>query len=227
MAAAVLAAGCWPVPWLAAQDEPSASRAIDTASDNAVQLSTLHHQATELRDCRVRVAEDFVPMSDNERLVMAAKSVTTPAIFESVLEAGILEGIDRPKEWETHLDGFGKRLGNAYAERFIDESIEHSIAFGLHEDNRYFASGKSGVGRRLLYVLESTVMARHDDGSRSVSVSGIGGAAGAAFLSRAWQSRSTSSAGDGAVSFGLILATRAIRNGLYEFAPRVFGRFWQ
>jgi hypothetical protein len=212
-----------------------ASGAVDTpgaqstgAQSLAQQLSSLHYNAAQSPQCLERLAEDFVPMSNEERLVEATKDVMSPAVlFDFTAYAAITQGLHTPAEWDTHLDGFGKRLGSAYAENFIDGTITDSIAWGLHEDNRYFASGKHGVGPRLLYVLESAVMARHDDGSRTVSISSLAGAASAAFIARTWQPPSTSSAGDAAASFGFIIATYALRNGFIEFAPRFLKKFVQ
>lgn len=172
------------------------------------------------------MAEDFVPMSNEQRWVEAVKGVVGPSVFfDTAVRAGIEQAADRPEAWGGKWDGFAKRLGNAYGEQFIDEALKDPIAFALHEDNRYFASGKRGFGPRLAYVLDSAVMARHDDGSRSVSVSALAGAASAALISRAWQPRGTSTAGNAAVTFGLILGVHALRDGLYEFAPRAFRRF--
>jgi len=116
------------------------------------------------------------------------------------------------------------RMGSAYGGFFIGQTIQHSVAFGLHEDNRYFALRRGGFAHRLGYALSSTVLARHDNGSRWISISGIGGAAGGAFISRAWQPPSTASAGDGAVAFGVTMAGRAGLNVLREFVPRL-GKF--
>ncbi len=44
----------------------------------------------------------------------------------------------------------------------------------LHEDNRHFRSGETGFSKRLRYALKSSVMARHDDGTENLSISGIG-----------------------------------------------------
>lgn len=213
---------CLCVAHLWAQDA-SASRAIDPlGSQNAAsQLETLHRDAAESSTCQDRLAEDFVPMSNMQRLMEAIKSEVGPSVFfDSAIYAGYGQATHRPKEWGRDLPGYGQRLGSSYAQHFIDEAIKNPIAFALHEDNRYFRSGKSGFGTRLAYVLESAVLARHDDGSRSFSVSGMTGAASAAFISRAWQPPSTSSAGRGAISLALTLAIRTLRNGLHEFGPR-------
>jgi hypothetical protein len=211
--------------------DASASGAVDAPgaqSTSAQKLSSIHRDAAQSSQCLDRLAEDFVPMSNDDRLVEAVKDVMSPALlFDFTVYAGITQALHRPAEWDTHLDGFGKRLGSAYAENFIDGVVTNSIAWGLHEDNRYFASGKHGFRPRLLYVLESSVMARHDDGSRSISVSSLTGAASAAFIARSWQPSTTSSAGNAAESFGFIIATDALRNGFIEFAPRFLKKFVQ
>ena len=62
-------------------------------------------------------------------------------------------------------------------------------------------------------------LARHDDGKRYVSISQVGGVAAAAFLSRAWQPSSQHSAGDGAVSFGISMASNMGFSVVKEFLP--------
>jgi hypothetical protein len=91
----------------------------------------------------------------------------------------------------------------------------------LHEDNLYYGSGERGVWRRVQYAVKSSVLARSDDGTQHFSVSQVGSTAGAAFISRLWQPRSNDSAGDGAVSFGISMATNAGVNVLREFLPDV------
>lgn len=178
--------------------------------------------------CLVRMAEDFVPMTRSERVAYATDSaVGRPAFIYAAMRAGINQGMDRPSEWGQGARGFGLRMGSIYGGYFIDQVFEQGIAYLRHEDNRYFASGEHGFGRRLAYSAMSTIAARRDDGSRTVSLSVIGGAAGAAFVSRAWQPRSNTSAGDAAVAFGLTMGTRFVMNIMREFSPRFLGRVVQ
>lgn len=144
----------------------------------------------------------------------------TPFVF-SAIRAGINEGLDRPKEWGDGAGGFGWRYGSIYAENLLGQMFQQAVSYKLHEDNRYFASGQRNVARRIGYALASTVLARRDDGSRTVSLSVLGGAATGAIVSRAWQPRSTTTAGDAAVSFGLTMGTRAFINVVREFSPRL------
>lgn len=177
-------------------------------------------------DCQYRIAEDFVPMTPTGRIATAEDSIGSPTPFlYAAVRAGLGQWHNQPREWGQGPEGFGLRYGDFYAQHFISQMFEQGIAYRLHEDNRYFASGKRNPALRLGYAVASTLLARHDDGSQGISVSAISGAAGAAFISRAWQPRSTTSAGDAAVSFGLTMAVRAGFNVLREFSPRFVGRF--
>jgi hypothetical protein len=101
---------------------------------------------------------------------------------------------------------YGERVGNIFAQHVIRGTLAYGVSSALHEDNRYFVSRETGFLRRTKYAVLSTLLARHDNGSRSFSFSRIGGSAGAAFISREWQPRSTNTAGDGAVAFGFTMA---------------------
>ena len=85
--------------------------------------------------------------------------------------------------------------------------------------NRYFNSGKKGLWSRTQYALASGVLARHDDGKLHVSISQLGGVAAGAFLSRLWLPASQQSAGAGAVSFGITMASNMGFGVVKEFLP--------
>lgn len=169
-------------------------------------------------ECRYRIAEDFVPLTFSERLANATKSALgPPAFLGAAVRAAVFDADKRNQE----AGSFGLRYGHAFAEETAGQALQAGIALARHEDNRYFASGRSGFGRRLAYAAASTVLARHDDGSRSVSLSALGGTAGMVAVSQAWQPRGTANAGNAAVSFGLSFGTRLLVNVVREFAPRL------
>ncbi len=177
----------------------------------------LHAQSA---DCRVRTAEDFVPMTRTERAAYYVRSIVGPEAFlYSAIYGTGEQAIHRPKEWGRGIEGFGLRTGNSYAMYVIAKTFENGFALGLHEDNRYFASGRRGFGRRLAYAFSSSFLARHDEGSRGLSMSVLGGTAVGALLSRPWQPRSTGSAEDAGVSFGVTLGLRVAFNVAREFKP--------
>jgi hypothetical protein len=162
----------------------------------------------------------FAPLTRSERirnyLVSAAGY---EAILRSVASAGIRQAEGTPKEWGGGAEGYGRRVGHSFAEHFIDRTLQYGISSALHEDNRYFVSGETGFFHRTKYAIKSTLFARHDNGNQYVSISRIGGVAGASFISREWQPRSTNSAGDGAVTFGLTMASEVGFNVFREFWP--------
>jgi hypothetical protein len=174
--------------------------------------------------CQARLAEDFAPMTRTERAAYYFSSIAgPPAMAFTVARTVADHAAKRPSEW-SGPSGFGLKLASDYAERIISQSFEHGYALGLHQDNRYFGSGKHGVGGRLAYALASTVLARRDNGTRTISISAIGGTATGAFISRAWQPRSNTTLADGAVEFGFTMGIRAGFNVVREFAPRLLWR---
>jgi hypothetical protein len=182
---------------------------------------TAIHKETPPAECQRRTVEDFVPMTRTDREVEYIRGLVGPSAFVfSAAQAGLGQARDRPHEWGQGAEGFGLRMGSAYAAHVVGTTVTDGLAWALKEDNRYFASGEKSFGRRLWYALTSTLLARRNDGSQTFSFSGVGGTAGGAFISRAWQPRSTTSAGDGAVAFGLGMAFRAGTNVFHEFAPR-------
>jgi hypothetical protein len=133
--------------------------------------------------------------------------------------AGIDQWKDKPPEWKQGASGYGKRFANIVGQYSIQRTVTFSLASALHEDNRYFNSGKKSLWPRTGYALASGILARHDDGSLHVSISQLGGVAAGAFLSRLWQPPSQDSLGDGAVSFGITLASNMGFSVVKEFLP--------
>ena len=117
------------------------------------------------------------------------------------------------------------RFGNILAQYSIQRTVTYALGSALHEDNRYFNSGKQGFKTRVGYALSSGILARHDDGTRHFSISPVGGVAAGAFLARTWLPQSQRSAGDGAISFGLTMASNMGSGVVKEFLPDVVRSF--
>jgi hypothetical protein len=168
----------------------------------------------------------FTPMTRQERL---GNYVSGLASYQSVITAaagaGISQASNTPEEWGGGAEGYGKRVGNVFAQHVIRDTLQYGVSAALHEDNRYFVSGETGFMRRIKYAVMSTFLARHDNGNRSFSFSRIGASAGTAFISREWQPPSETNAGDGAVAFGLNMGTQLGFNVFREFWPDMKRRF--
>jgi len=148
------------------------------------------------------------------------KTMVNPlGYIKAGFSAGIDQWKDKPTEWEQGASGYGKRAANILGQYSIQRTVTFALSSAFHEDNRYFNSGKKGLWPRTQYALVSGVLARNDDGNRHVSISQLGGVAAGAFLSRAWQPPSQHSAEDGAVSFGLTMASNMGFSVVKEFLP--------
>ena len=165
-------------------------------------------------------AADFRPLTQDERNRRYAKSLINPIMyFKAGLSGAIDQANDKPYEWGQGAAGYGKRVANITGQYAIQRTVTFGIDSLLHEDNRYFGSGKKGFWPRTGYALSSSVLARHDNGRRYPSVSLIGGFAAAAFISRSWQPPSTHSAAEGAKSFGYSMGYNALACTVKEFLP--------
>jgi hypothetical protein len=169
---------------------------------------------------------EFSPMTSHERLGAYVAGLASPEAFlRSAASAGMAQASGTPKEWGGGAQGFGERMGNAFAQHVIRGTLQYGLSATLHEDNRYFASRETGFFRRTKYAVKSTFLARHDNGSQSFSFSRIGGAAGSAFMWRAGQLPSKATAGDGAVTFGFSMMSDIGFNVFREFWPDLKRRF--
>ena len=165
-------------------------------------------------------ASDFRPLTQRERTQLYVKTMVNPfGYIKAGLSAGIDQWNDKPVEWEQGASGYGKRVANILGQYSIQRTVTFGLGSVLHEDNRYFNSGKTGFWPRTRYAVASGILARHDDGSRHLSISQLGGVAAGAFLSRTWQPPSEHSAGAGAVSFGITMGSNMGFGIVKEFLP--------
>jgi hypothetical protein len=165
-------------------------------------------------------ASEFRSLAQRERTHIYLKTMVNPlGYIKAGFSAGIDQWKDKPSEWEQGASGYGKRFANIVGQYSIQRTATFGLASAFHEDNRYFNSGKTGVWPRTEYALASGVLARHDDGSRHISISQLAGVASGAFVSRSWHPPSQNSAGDGAVSFGITMASNMGFSVLKEFLP--------
>ncbi len=165
-------------------------------------------------------ASEFEPLDQSERTHLYLKTMVNPlGYIKAGFSAGIDQWKDKPVEWEQGASGYGKRFANIVGQYSIQRTVTFGLSSALHEDNRYFNSGKKGFFARTQYAVASGVLARRDDGSMTVSISQLGGVAAGAFLSRSWLPASQRSAGDGAVSFGITMGSNMAFGLLKEFLP--------
>ena len=169
--------------------------------------------------------DQFKPMTQEERFHYFLKGTfSVESLARSAAGAGILQWTDTPSEWQQGAEGYAKRYANSYAQHIMRQTIMYGASDLLDEDNRYVPSGRSGVGPRLKYAIESTFLARRHDGTRRLSFSRLGSYAAVSFISREWQPPSTNGAQNAATSFETTLGSEVGFNIAREFLPSVFHR---
>jgi hypothetical protein len=208
---------CFPIV-LKAQDQNTSPHANpSTLVDNGIDMVFNYFNMAGTTK-----ATDFKPLTQHERTHNYWKAMINPVGYAKAgFSAGLDQWNDKPEEWEQGASGYGKRFANIVGQYSIQRTVTYGFSSVLHEDNRYFNSGKTGIWPRTGYALSSGILARHDDGSRHLSISQVGGTAAGAFLSRLWQPSSTHSLGDGAVSFGISMGTNIGFSVAKEFLPDI------
>lgn len=203
-------------PLVAAQSQDS----VTAEQKSSATSRGIDHLFNYLNMAGTAKASEFRPLTQHERSKIYLKTMVNPlGYLKTGFSAGIDQWKDKPSEWEQGASGYGKRFANILGQYSIQRTVTFGLGSVLHEDNRYFNSGKKGLWSRSGYAVASGILSRHDDGSRHLSISQLGGVAAGAFLSRSWQPPSQHSAGDGAVSFGISMASNMGFAVVKEFLP--------
>jgi hypothetical protein len=162
----------------------------------------------------------FQPLTQRERNRLFGESLINPVWYlRGATSAAQNQWTDTPKEWEQGASGYGKRYGDIMGQYAIRKTVTFGFESLLHEDNRYFPSGKKGFWPRTAYALSSGLLARHDNGKRYPSASLLVGVASGAYLSRFWQPPGSRTVGDAAVSFGISMGWNIGFGVFKEFLP--------
>ena len=134
------------------------------------------------------------------------------------ISAGLGTAVDRPKEYGTHWDGFGKRYGMRLTGITTGNAMEASLGSLWGEDPRYFRSPDRQFGSRVKYIIKTTFLAPHRDGSWHPAYARFAGNVGNNFLSNTWRADSESGAGDAAI--------RCLWGVTNRMAGQAFAEFW-
>ncbi len=162
----------------------------------------------------------FQPLIQKQRNDIFAKSLINPVWYlKGTASAAMNQWQDIPEPWEQGASGYGKRFADIMGQYAIKKTVMFGLESLLHEDNRYFGSGKKGFWPRTGYALSSGILARHDNGKRYPSASLLIGFGSAAYVSRLWQPAGARSTGDAASSFGISMGWNIGLGVVKEFLP--------
>jgi hypothetical protein len=187
------------------------------------QDSTSHPPAGADTTAASNRAAAYKPISAKERLKWFTVSTVGPVslVAAGPLSAGLGTMLNRPKEYDTHWEGFGKRYGMRLTGVSTGNAIEDALGAIWGEDPRYFPSPKRGFGTRTKYVMRSSFIAPYRDGSWHPAYARFLGNMGNNFLSNTWRVRSENGAGDAALRCAWGFTADLAGNAFSEFWPDV------
>lgn len=140
------------------------------------------------------------------------------------LGSGLGAGWDQlrnyPPEWDG-AKGFGQRFGSRALRFTARSSIRMGLDIALDIDSHYARGDHDGFRKRTAHALSSTLVARKDEGGRTLAVPRIAAAYSTAFLQNAWYPDSRNTTGDALIPGSLNLGYDACRNLLKEFWPDI------
>jgi hypothetical protein len=165
------------------------------------------------------MAQPVEPLDATSKLNFQAQSVGSPwSLAESAAYAGILQGLDSPREWGQGAGAYGKRLASALGASAIHGVLAFGLDSTLHQDPRYFRSLNRGFWRRTAHAFRGTVLTRTDSGSETLSTWRLGSDYGAAFLSNQWYP-------DRVNTLRLGIAQGSLHLG-FDFVSNLGAEFW-
>ena len=220
-----------------AQDNPAQSppaQPAETLPQQAGTSSIPTQQAPPVEDKRVfgvipnnRTTEASIPfkrISAGHKMVIALKdSFDWPIYITGGLFAGLYQLDDSSPSFGQGTAGYFRRFGTALADQVIGNMMTEGIVPAIgHQDPRYFRLGRGGGTKkhRLVYAVESIMVARMDSGHKSFNFSEWGGNSMAVAISNAYYP-DTRTAADNAQKLLIACGTDAFSNVLKEFWPDV------
>jgi len=107
----------------------------------------------------------YTPDDKKTRFHRYIKSMVGPeSPGKDVARAGFPTWTNSPKEWDTHWDGFGKRLASNIGKNVIKNTTVYALEEAFKLDSRFFRSTKRDFGSKVRNALISPFTARNRSG---------------------------------------------------------------
>lgn len=177
-----------------------------------------------------QIAEErYKPITGKQRLEWWAVETAWPQhLIAGAILCAVGTGLDRPKEYGPHWDGFAERYGMRLTGVVTGNAMEASVGALWGEDPRYFRIPDQPFGARLRNVIRMTFVARRRDGGYAPAYARIAATAGNNFLSNTWRADSEANNHDAVLRTLEGFAGRMASNAYEEFWPdvkqKLFGR---
>jgi hypothetical protein len=132
-------------------------------------------------------SQDPDPAAWQSKLTYHALNAYGPAaLAESAAYDGFLQEINFPREWGQGAAGYGRRVASTLAYSGIRNALAFGLDTGLHQDPRYYRSGKGSLWGRTTHAMRGTFLTRKDSGGETLATWRFASAYGATFLSNEW-----------------------------------------
>jgi hypothetical protein len=163
----------------------------------------------------------YSPMTAADRVHwLVNRNISPTAVLEDIA-AGAEGTRDKSfKEYGTHWEGFGKRVGMTAANDGVRSVMEAGLGSMWGEDSRYNRTEGGTIGSRLGHVFVMTFCARNRAGVTVPAYARLIANPGGSFLANTWVPDSESSVGDAALRTGMSFLSRMAGNAMKEFRPR-------
>jgi hypothetical protein len=128
------------------------------------------------------------PLLPKQKFHLASKLLLDPATFAAVgITAGIQQAHNSYYQWGQGSEGYAKRFGAAYGTAAQNLLITSVVADSvLHQDPRYFYSGRGTKKQRAWYAFASAFRAKGDSGEWQPPYAGLIGAVASAEISNTY-----------------------------------------
>jgi hypothetical protein len=151
-------------------------------------------------------------------------------VFNTVGPASLVGGLfssalatwaDRPPEYGTNWDGFGKRYGLRLTGVGASNVMEAGLGSVWGEDPRYHRAEDHAFGARVRNIVKWTFLARNDYGETVPAYARYAGFIGGNFLSNEWRPDSQRTTGNTMDRVAFAFIGRMASNTMIEFWPDI------
>ena len=171
----------------------------------------------------VENANKIPPMTSGQKFKLVALGTFDPIEFPYV---GVLAGIGQAENSDPSygqgFKGYAKRYGAGFADTTVENFMVGAVIPSLlHEDPRYFQSGKGGFWHRAGYAAMRMIVTRTDSGKPQFNFAEWGGSAAAAAISVTYHPAQDRNAANAANVWVTQLWGDALSYEIKEFWPDI------
>jgi len=170
--------------------------------------------------------EPYHPMTSQQNFRWFVTNTVGPShLAGGTFWAAAGTGLDRPKEYGPHWEGFADRYGMQRGGVAASNAMEATASSVLHEDPRYFRVPGAPFKARVGNVVRLTFEARRRDGAFGPASARYIAIFGSSFLSNTWRVRGEANTRDALVRSSESFAGRLAANAFEEFWPDIKKHF--